>query len=175
MSTTKNMHDLYLGLGSNLGNKKEIIQKAVLAIEKQIGRVIALSSLYETKPMGFESENIFINAACHVKTNLQPLDVLEKTQSIEREMGRISKSLGGVYADRLIDIDLLLFDSLIAEHQHLILPHPQLHTRSFVLFPLADIAANVIHPVLHQTISQLKDNLVLIIDGNNEIPPVPIS
>jgi len=156
---TERLHDVYLGLGSNLGDKEKNIRFALENIDKRIGKVIACSAFFITEPDGFESDNLFVNAACRIETNLEPLEVLEYTQVIEREMGRHSKSYNKVYSDRIIDIDVLLYDDLILEYPHLILPHPHLHEREFVLLPLAEIAKGITHPVLHKTINQLKREL----------------
>ena len=102
------MAKVYVGLGTNLGDKEQNLKVAVQKIEEQIGKVVSLSAFYITAPWGFTSENSFLNAAACVETELSPLDVLQKTQSIERELGRTKKSVNGAYSDRLIDIDLLL-------------------------------------------------------------------
>lgn len=159
MLDNNNLHDIYLALGSNLGDKKKNIDLAIAQIELHIGRVTALSSLYETLPVGFDSENSFLNAACRVSTRLQPLEVLESTQLIEKELGRKSKSVNETYSDRIIDIDLLLFDNEIIEYPHLVIPHPHLHERDFVLTPLEEIAPDVYHPIFKVTISELKNKL----------------
>lgn len=159
MLDNNNLHDIYLALGSNLGDKKRNIESAIEQIELRIGKVITLSSIYETLPVGFESENSFLNAACRVSTKLHPLEVLQSTQVIEKELGRKSKSIDQAYSDRIIDIDLLLFDNQIIEYPQLIVPHPHLHERDFVLNPLAEIAPNVYHPILKETISELKNKL----------------
>ncbi|MDR1809408.1 MAG: 2-amino-4-hydroxy-6-hydroxymethyldihydropteridine diphosphokinase [Prevotella sp.] len=151
-----NLHNVFLGLGSNLGDREKNLRDAVEKITEKIGDVVSLSSFYETKPVGFTSENLFLNAACHVKTSLQPLEVLEITQQIEKELGRTSKSVNKRYADRTIDIDLLLFDLLILKTQKLTLPHPTLHERDFVLLPLAEIAGDAMHPVLRKKIGELE-------------------
>ena len=142
-----------------MGNKEENIDRAIENISKRMGRVTAISAFYITEPEGFESENNFINAACEVQTVLLPLEVLELTQVIEREMGRKRKSVNKAYSDRIIDIDILLYDNEIVEYPHLIIPHPHLHKRDFVLLPLADIAGDKIHPVLQKTINKLKEEL----------------
>lgn len=159
MLDNNNLHDIYLALGSNLGDKKKNIDLVIAQIELHIGQVTALSSLYETLPVGFDSENSFLNAACRVSTRLQPLEVLESTQLIEKELGRKSKSVNETYSDRIIDIDLLLFENEIIEYPHLVIPHPHLHERDFVLTPLVEIAPDVYHPIFKVTISELKNKL----------------
>lgn len=153
------LHELYLGLGTNLGDKQQNIKLALEYIEKRIGKVVACSAFYITEPVGFDSENNFLNAACQVQTSLQPREVLIETQCIEKEMGRKSKSINHQYSDRVIDIDLLLFGSAIIQEEDLTLPHPHLHERDFVLRPLNDIASNFVHPLLGYTIGELLNNL----------------
>lgn len=153
------MHQVYLALGSNLGNKKENIKQAIDKIAIYIGNVVSISEMYQTQPIGFDSDNDFINAACMVETSLAPLEVLSKAQDIEREMGRSSKSINHQYTDRIIDIDILFYDNKAHLSLELTLPHPEIQNRMFVLAPLADIAPTLIHPILNTTIKQLKQNL----------------
>ena len=141
------MAKVYLGLGTNLGNKKENLRVAVEKINEKIGKVTSLSSFYETAPWGFDSENSFLNAVACVQTDYKPLEVLARTQQIERELGRTHKSVNGVYSDRLIDVDLLLYDQLILDTPDLKLPHPLMTQRSFVMDPLKEIAPEVIYPL----------------------------
>lgn len=136
---------IYFSLGTNLGDKEQNLRTAMRKIEGRIGKVLSLSSFHATAPWGFSSENSFLNAALCAETSLSPLAVLEVTQEIEREMGRAHKSAGGVYSDRLIDIDLLLcFASdgtpVLLDTPGLKLPHPLMHERRFVMDPLAEIA-----------------------------------
>ncbi|NDV96672.1 2-amino-4-hydroxy-6-hydroxymethyldihydropteridine diphosphokinase [Dysgonomonas sp. 521] len=155
----KDTHIVYLGLGSNLGDRGENLENAIDNIEERIGEIVATSAFYVTEPVGFQSDNQFLNAACKVETGLSPTEVLETAQAIEREMGRHSKSVNKEYTDRIIDIDILLFDDKILESPDLVLPHPHLHERTFVLYPLAEIAGDYVHPVFCKSISQLKDSV----------------
>lgn len=157
MLTKANFHTVFLGLGSNLGDKGENLYRAIKNIEERIGAVVSTSAFYITEPIGFDSCNQFLNAACKVQTKLSPLEILDITQIIEKEMGRKTKSNNKIYTDRTIDIDLLLFDNEVISNSRLILPHPHLHERSFVILPLAEIAGEYIHPVFQKTISQLKE------------------
>ena len=129
-------------------------------ITERIGEVTSLSSFYETTPWGFRSENSFLNAAACAETALPPLDVLHLTQAIEKEMGRKKKSVQGIYSDRLIDIDLLLYDNLVLDLPELTLPHPLMTERAFVMAPLAEIAGETVHPIFKKTISELLQNIM---------------
>ena len=106
------IHTVYLGLGSNIGNRKRMIAQAIENINKQVGVVVRQSALYETKPWGFESPNDFINAAICCETELSPRALMRKLQSIEQQMGRVGKTIGEQYQDRVIDIDILLYDDI---------------------------------------------------------------
>lgn len=133
------MTKLYLGLGSNLGDKEENIHKAIKLIGERVGLVVRQSSLITTEPWGFESENSFVNAVILCETELTPREVLHVTQKIEREMGRKKKSNNGGYADRCIDIDILLYDDLRVDEPDLQIPHPLMLKRDFVMIPLREI------------------------------------
>lgn len=141
------MAKVYLSLGTNLGNKTENLKAAVEKINEEIGKVTSLSSFYETAPWGFDSDNSFLNAAACVVTDFLPLEVLARTQQIECELGRTHKSVGGVYSDRLIDIDLLMYDDLILDIPELKLPHPLMTQRDFVMDPLKEIAPEAVNPL----------------------------
>ena len=146
---------VYLGLGTNLGDKEQNLRMSIKKIEERIGNVVSLSAFYATAPWGFSSENSFLNAAVCVETTLLPLQVLEETQRIERELGRTEKSVNGLYADRLIDIDLLLYDDRLMDAEGLMLAHPLMTERRFVMEHLSEIAPDVVHPVLHKTMKEL--------------------
>ena len=132
-------HYVFLGLGSNLGDKRENLACAIRLIGERVGKVLRVSSFIETEPWGFESENGFVNAAVKCETMLSPRQVLRATQKIEREMGRKKKSTNGGYADRCIDIDILLYDELRVDEPDLQIPHPLMFERDFVMIPLKEI------------------------------------
>lgn len=134
-----NTHDVYLALGSNLGDRKENIAKAIKRIGELVGDVVRQSSLMETEPWGFNSKNRFINGCVRVSTDLSPHELLQMTQLIEQELGRTTKSRGGVYHDRTIDIDILLYDDIMIDEPDLKIPHPHMRERDFVMVPLREI------------------------------------
>ena len=152
---------LYLGLGSNMGDKHNNLLHAVALLREQVGRVVCLSRFYETEPWGYVSSNTYQNAVLGVETRLSPQEVLLVTQDIERELGRTNKSMNREYFDRPIDIDLLLMDDLVIQTESLILPHPLMHKRLFVMEPLVEIAPTMVHPVFGKTICQIYNELKL--------------
>lgn len=134
----------FLSLGSNLGNCEQTLQAALQQIEQEVGHVDRCSSFFYSEPWGFESTHGFCNLCCRVETELLPLEVLHKTQAIERALGRTHKSVDGHYADRTIDIDLIrVFDEkgkeIVMSGSALTLPHPLWEQRDFVKLPLAEI------------------------------------
>lgn len=133
------MHTVYLSLGTNLGDKEANINRAIEKINDSVGTVLRTSSFIETEPWGFDSSNTFLNAALCVETNLSPEQLLNATQLIEREMGRTHKSVNRVYHDRLIDIDILLYDDITISTPALTIPHPLMQERDFVMIPLREI------------------------------------
>ena len=153
------MTTVYLGLGTNIGNRKENLTRAIEALSLALGPCTAQSSFIETAPWGFDSENGFLNCAVAFETELTPQQLLDTTESIERELGRTTKSSGGIYHDRIIDIDILLYGSEIVETPRLAIPHPLMHMRDFVLEPLAEIAPHAIHPTSGKSIEKLAARL----------------
>ncbi len=153
------MTKTYLSLGTNMGDKEKNLRDAVSMIQQRIGRVTSLSAFYVTEPWGFRSENSFLNAAAEVESDMEPMEMLAATQQIERELGRTAKSKDGVYHDRIIDIDLLMVGDTVLSTPELTLPHPFMHERLFVMEPLAEIAPELVHPVLKQTMRNIMLNI----------------
>lgn len=138
------MGNTYLSLGSNLGNREENLKTALALLEERAGHVRRCSSFYYSKPWGFCSDNDFVNCCVLVETSLQPLRLLEVTQQIERDMGRTAKTSTADpsaprYSDRVIDIDILLYDDLSLNLPELQIPHPLMGQRDFVMVPLREI------------------------------------
>lgn len=144
--------------GSNTGHKKQIIEEAaILLAAKTAGEITTTSSFYETEPWGFESPDLFLNRVIIYSTPLSPEDFLKKCLETEKELGRVRTGTAR-YASRLIDIDILFYDSLIIDTPDLAIPHPRLAERNFVLTPLNEIMPDFEHPVLHKKISGLFRN-----------------
>ncbi len=156
---TSNLQIVYLLLGSNLGNRKEIIDKAVELLRQKVGVIILQSKDYETAPWGVTDQPDFLNLVVSIETRLKPFEILEKTQSIENQLGRVRKEKWGA---RLIDIDILFYGNEIIDEPNLKIPHPLLQERDFALSPLAEIAPDFVHPVLGETISELREKLISI-------------
>ena len=137
------VHQVYLGLGSNLGNRRALLKRAVRLIGERVGEVTRQSTFIETEPWGFESANKFLNAVIRCETDMTPREVLEATQQIERDMGRQKTvhrtSSHRTYTDRPIDIDILLYDDLTVDEPDLKIPHPLMEQRDFVMIPLREI------------------------------------
>jgi 2-amino-4-hydroxy-6-hydroxymethyldihydropteridine diphosphokinase len=149
----------YLGLGTNTGNRKENLTRAIEELSLALGSCIAKSSFMETEPWGFESENRFLNCVVAFTTDKDPIELLDTTEEIERRLGRTQKSSDGVYHDRIIDIDILLYGSETISTERLTIPHPLMHKRDFVLEPLTEIAPDVIHPIIGKSINDLLQEL----------------
>lgn len=137
------VHQVYLGIGSNLGNRRAMLRQAIRLIGERVGEVTRQSTFIETEPWGFESANKFLNAVILCETDMTPREVLEATQQIERDMGRQKivhrTSSNRTYTDRPIDIDILLYDVLTVDEPDLMIPHPLMEQRDFVMIPLKEI------------------------------------
>lgn len=149
-------HIVFLGLGTNLGDREANLKAAVEQINKRVGEVTSLSAFYVTEPWGFESSHPFLNAVCRVDTVLTPHEVLAVTQDIERMIGRTKKSVNGCYSDRPIDIDILIYDDCHLNTPELTIPHPLMHKRDFVMKPLGEIAPELVKRILadHSLLSE---------------------
>ncbi|MDB4925423.1 2-amino-4-hydroxy-6-hydroxymethyldihydropteridine diphosphokinase [Mucilaginibacter sp.] len=156
------MNNVFLLLGSNLGDRKLFLQQAIRHIEYDIAPTIKISSVYETQSWGKSDEPDYLNLVIELQTELSAQTILEKILAIENVMGRKREEKWG---PRIIDIDILYYNAAIIDEPGLQVPHPELHNRRFTLEPLAEIAPDLIHPVLHKSSLQLKkdlkDNLIV--------------
>lgn len=150
------MNIVFLGIGSNLGDRFSFLKNAVTGIEEYIGSVLRVSSVYETDPWGFETSDRFLNMVVEAETQLTPSGVLGAVLMIEAHLGRIRNEKQ--YSSRVIDIDILLFNDLVIDKKNLKVPHPLMHERKFVLVPLCEIAPDLVHPVLKKSISSLVES-----------------
>ena len=151
------MSRAYVALGSNLGDREENLRNALKHLQENGVDVIKTSTFIETEPYGVTDQPGFVNAVCQVETELAPLDLLRLLLSIEQEMGRVRLRRWG---ERNIDLDLLLYEDAVLESEELTLPHPDMQNRDFVLIPFAEIAGEVVHPVIGKTIKLLKEELL---------------
>ncbi len=158
------MAQAFIGLGSNLGQREDFIERAVAALA-QTPSVVVLqrSELYETEPVGVVDQPWFVNAVVEIETDLSPRELLGVCQQIERSLGRHPRP-----GPREIDLDILLYDDMIVNEPDLQIPHAQMHRRRFVLVPLSEIAPTAVHPILHQTVAQLLQGL----DDSKEVNPL---
>lgn len=148
------LHQIFLGLGSNLGNREENLSTAQKLIEEKIGKICSKSSIYETAAWGITEQNAFLNQVLEVETHFSPSAVLHLVLSIEKEMGRIREIKWG---ERSIDIDILYYNNEVISIENLAIPHPFIQERKFVLVPLCEIAPTFIHPKLNHTNLELLE------------------
>ncbi len=150
-------HIAYIGIGSNVGNKVDQCEKAISEILKvDRHKLLAKSSFFKTQPIGYTSQDWFVNGVIKIETDLEPLDLLRVLKTIEFHLGRTETFRWG---PRTIDLDILIFDDREMRTEELQIPHPLLHERQFVLIPLAEIDRDLVHPVLKKTIGELLNNL----------------
>ena len=153
------MANVYLGLGTNLGVRTQNLQMILHRLENEV-KVVKVSSIYETEPVGFVKQPKFLNAVCLIQTSLEPYKILSLVKSIELEIGPRSELKNG---PRYSDIDILLYDDHIIEECFLSIPHKQLANRAFVLVPLVEIAPNLIHPILNCSLKDLLNLLTFLL------------
>ncbi|MGB7874837.1 MAG: 2-amino-4-hydroxy-6-hydroxymethyldihydropteridine diphosphokinase [Anaerolineales bacterium] len=144
-------HTVYIALGTNLGDRKANLRAAVESMPPDV-KVVAESHVYETPPWGYEDQPAFLNMVVKAETDLEPGSLLKYLKQLEAELGREQNFRWG---PRLIDLDVLFYDDLIIKSPPLVIPHPRLHERAFVLAPLADVAPDMVHPVLQRAVSDL--------------------
>jgi len=150
------MHKVFLGIGGNIGNKRANFDKVYTHITNGLGEIIESSSVYETAPWGFQSDKPFWNQVLIIESQLSPTEILGKIEEIDEAFGRKRDNEG--YSSREMDIDILYYDDLILETEILIIPHPRIAQRLFVLVPLSEIAPRFVHPLLQKTsIEMLND------------------
>lgn len=147
--------NIYLLLGSNLGNKFQAIENSRKEIEAEFGEIQKTSSIYEAEPWGFSSDEMFLNQVVLINTDIPIQTVLDKILNIEQKIGRTADQHGS--KSRVIDIDILMYGNEIINDPELKVPHPRMHLRNFALIPLKEIAPSLIHPILHKTIQQLEN------------------
>ena len=147
--------NVFLSLGSNMGDRRVNLRTASTLVEKEIGKIVKSSHLYETQPWGKTDQDPFINQVVMANTTLEPRDLLEAITFIEREMGRLKKEKWG---PRIIDVDILFYGKRVIRDKGLEIPHPELHERAFVLVPMLEIDPEFEHPILKQAIDELYMN-----------------
>ena len=146
----------YLMVGGNVGDRMKYLNRCIDLLRSDIGRITSMSAIYESEPWGFDDTQWFLNQVVVVETNLAPFALLEYIQRIEQTLGRLRTHDG--YHSRTMDIDILLYGNLVINTPELVIPHPRMAERMFVLQPMAELAPDMEHPVLHQTMANLREH-----------------
>lgn len=141
-------------MGGNIGDREKALSHAILKINEQVGNIVAKSTIYETEAWGVENQQAYLNQCLKVETNLKSYELIDALLVIEKELGR-ERIINNTYEPRTIDIDILFYNNDIINESKLLVPHPRLHLRKFVLIPLEEIASNYLHPLLNKTIFSL--------------------
>ncbi len=151
-------HTAFVGVGSNLGQKQDNCLRGIAALTSSgHSRLLSRSGMYRTAPVDYPNQDWFVNCAVRIETRLDPFELLTALQDIQKNAGRIRDAIR--FGPRILDMDIIFFDTAVIDHPDLILPHPRMHLRRFVLKPLCDIDPTLRHPILDQTVQQLLDNL----------------
>ncbi len=160
-------HRVFISVGSNLGDSLDNCRKGIerLCLDDKV-KLITRSGFYKTEPVDFTDQNWFVNAALLVETTLSPLALLDRTQAVQKQLGR--KGTAVRFGPRVLDLDIIFYDDLVMDSERLTIPHPRMHKRRFVLQPICDIDPDVIHPVLERNVQDLLNQVVT--DGQ-EIQP----
>ena len=157
LPTANSMPSVYIGFGSNIGDRLAHIQNAIHALSKTEGITLEkISSVYKTDPVGYEAQAQFLNGVAAIQTHLPPLSLLHTLKNIETAIGRQHRIHWG---PREIDLDILIYGDLCLQTEKLVIPHPEMHRRRFVLAPLAEIAPDIVHPVFQETVQTLLEHL----------------
>ena len=154
MQFNDSIHTAYVALGSNLGDKEANLRKALELLQERGVEIVKTSTFISTEPYGVTDQPQFLNGVCEVRTSLVPLALLHTLLEIEQEMGRVRLRHWG---ERNIDLDLLLYEDVVLDTEELKLPHPDMQNRDFVLLPLAEIAPELVHPILQKSIEELSN------------------
>ena len=151
-------HTAYICIGSNLGDRLENCRQGVARlIRDESSRLVEESAVYQTEPVDYRDQDWFVNYAVKIETLLDPLNLLGRLKSIESEVGRTRSSVR--FGPRVLDMDIIFYDELVMDHRMLVIPHPRMHKRRFVLKPLCDIDPLIYHPVLARTVQSLLEDL----------------
>ena len=157
LSTPNSIHAVYIGFGSNIGDRLAHIQNAIHILSKTEGITLKeISSIYTTDPVGYEAQAQFLNGVAAIQTSLSPLSLLHTLKDIETAIGRKHRIRWG---PREIDLDILIYGDLCLQTEKLVIPHPEMHLRGFVLVPLAEITPDLVHPVFQESIQTLLNRL----------------